>query len=106
MEWKLKSHNVNSTTQIQEVCTTALHCMHKDNTLAMHAEFGVIHFLLPWWCAAGREMLGDHTLEKLLQWVPLNIIPSVHEKIMTISGIFYYPMYSYYRGYRGTIGPV
>ena len=48
MEWKLKSHNVNSTTQIQEVCTTALHCMHKDNTLAMHAEFGVIHFVLPW----------------------------------------------------------
>ena len=41
-----------------------------------------------------------------IQWVPLNIIPSVHEKIMTISGIFYYPMYSYYRGYRGTIGPV
>ena len=42
----------------------------------------------------------------VVQWVPLNIIPSVHEKIMTISGIFYYPMYSYYRGYRGTIGPV
>ena len=41
-----------------------------------------------------------------LQWVPLNIIPSVHEKIMTLSGIFYYPMYGSYRGYRGTIGPV
>ena len=66
MKWKLKSHNVNPTTQVQEVCTTALHCMHQDNTLAMHAEFGVIHFVLPWWCAAGRELLGDHTLEKLL----------------------------------------
>ena len=52
-------------------------------------------FVLLFWFAA-----------KLVQWVPLNIIPSVHEKIMTISGIFYYPMYSYYRGYRGTIGPV
>ena len=41
-----------------------------------------------------------------VQWVPFNIIPSVHEKIMIISGIFYYPMYSYYRGYRGIIGPV
>ena len=45
-------------------------------------------------------------LSSEIQWVPLNIIPSVHEKIMTISRIFYYPMYSYYRGYRGTIGPV
>ena len=43
---------------------------------------------------------------KEVQWVPLNIIPSVHENIMTLSGIFYYPMYGSYRGYRGTIGPV
>ena len=41
-------------------------------------------------------------LALLKQCVLLNIIPSVHEKIMTLSGIFYYPMYGSYRGYRGT----
>ena len=57
----------------------------------------------------GRQRPIDFLVRELsdvIQWVLLNIIPSVHEKIMTIRGIFYYPMYSYYRGYRGTIGPV
>ena len=52
------------------------------------------------------SVIDQETRRNKVQWVPLNIIPSVHEKIMTISGIFYYPMYGSYRGYRGTIGSV
>ena len=64
-----------------------------------------------WWCKLmlqHKQPASIRIIQILLviQWVPLNIIPSVHEKIMTISGIFSYPMYSYYRGYRGIIGPV
>ena len=56
--------------------------------------------------AQPRDEGHRRELSAEVQWVPLNIIPSVHEKIMTLSGIFYYPMYGSYRGYRGTIGPV
>ena len=52
-----------------------------------------------------RALVSKCLRSKEVQWVPLNIIPSVHEN-MTLSGIFYYPMYGSYRGYRGTIGPV
>ena len=58
------------------------------------------------WCNAEEEIDTYNIYLLAIQWVPLNIIPSVHETIMTISRIFYYPMYSYYRGYRGTIGRV